>query len=192
MLEVILNAANGEVITVALEDQTNGHPTKLSDLCFNQAVCEWFDAEPYDIMSALETINCVEIADEMRAARLNAALEDGAILSFNLDAAFGDDDVDEDEQADEVDNQQGSVTVYTSGRLRHADVPIINGQTSLYDAIHSVQVREMSGRTDEQLTNYFVSLNDTMVHPETLQSRALNNGDIIDLSPNAIKTHGRK
>lgn len=184
MLEVIINSANEATITVALENTTNGHPTKLSDLCSHQAVCEWFDAEPFDIMSALEGINGQEVTEATKAARLNAALEDASVIDFNLDSVF------EMEEDDEVENHQGEVIVYTSGRLRHASVQIVNGQTSLYDAIHSAAVREMTGRTDEQLTNYFVNLNDVLVHPEVLRSRVLSDGDIIDLSPNAIKTHG--
>ena len=192
MLTVTIESSNGISRSVAVEAiNGQGTPTSYSDIASLDAVVDFFDSEPAEIKAAISDINgdAVPESDRLRASLLGCAVSDGDVISVDLEA-----DEEEEAAANEASNgtagTQGIVTVLSSGGINEARVHIINGQTSVFDAIHNGFVRERCGMSEDQITASAVYVNDQAVSADALKTTVLHDGDSVMLGIRKAHTNG--
>lgn len=190
MFTVTVISSNDVSRTVGVEsNNAQGNLTSYADIAALDAVVDLFDAEPSEILDAICEINDEPLpeSDRFRASVLNSAPSAGDVIKIDLEVAAAEAS---QEQAPVQNGTQGVVTVYGSAGLSQAEVRIINGQTTVYDAIHNNCVRERCRMSDDQISSSNVNVNDVPVAANDLRSHVLNNGDSIVLYPNKAHTNG--
>lgn len=193
MLEIIISSVNEVTRTVAVEPiNANGTATTIADVCAMPAVVDFFDMEPAEIKEALTEVSGNEVPDAFRAAILGSAAENGAVLAFDIEVEPEEDETEGEEQDVCTAGTPGTCTILTSGGLQSTNIQIVNGVTSVHDAIYNDAVRTRSGMTDAQLSNCNVTINDVPVDPGQLNVHKVVNGDVVKLDIRVAHTKGRR
>ena len=101
-----------------------------------------------------------------------------------------DDEEDEDDEDDEEEHQttageprHGIVKVNTNGGMIETKVEIIDGVTTVMEAIYSDPVKARSAMDETAISNCSVILNGDVLSPNNIGTRKLKSGDTIDLTP---------
>lgn len=178
MKEIIINACNGASRTFAAEDDAT-----LREILAHDDVLAFFEADYDDIAANLEAFNGVGIQDGIRDMILNSQPETDTEVDIDLE---GTDDEEAENSAEE--GTPGRVTVNTSGGLQSTVIDIVNGVTTVREAVYNDAVRARSGMNDTQLSSCVIVLNgDTVNNPESVR---LHDNDTIVLNPRAASTKG--
>lgn len=154
-----------------------------------------------------------------RNAILNAVLANGAEININYYAVEDEDgnpldlDTDNDDQAAEQAEDtvaaaapkaaaptaapageaiHGRITVYTNAGMTETVVEIIDGQTTIQDAIYTDIVQSRSGMDETSISNCMVQLNGDTISPNNLATRKLHAGDTIELTPRFAASKGNR
>ena len=185
MKEITIQSANGWERNFAIEDTDT-----LENLLTSQAVCEWFDAEPHDILEHLEGYDGTEVGESQAVIRaiLSAIPDEDAIVEIGLEVKEDDDD--DKATGEDAEGTTGFVTVYTNGKLAHTAVQITNGETTVKQAVFNGRVRDVSGMCDAQLSGCPVFRNGQLVDAANLDHVKVHNNDEIVLGPPVANTKG--
>ena len=153
-----------------------------------------------------------------RNAILNAVLADGAEISIDYYAVEDENgnpirlEEDADDQAAEQAAEtraaapkaaaseapaageaiHGRITVYTNAGMTETVVEIIDGQTTIQDAIYTDLVQSRSGMDETSISNCMVQLNGDTISPANLATRPLHSGDTLELTPRFAATKGNR
>lgn len=96
-----------------------------------------------------------------------------------------DEEDDEDASAEEHagEPRHGIVTVNTNGGMIETKVEIVDGVTTVMEAIYSAPVKARSAMDETAISNCSVILNGDVLSPNNIGTRKLKSGDTIDLTP---------
>lgn len=172
------------------------------------------------IVNGNDRFDLTSMSEGFKKAILNAALEDGAVINIDYfsaedndgnqidqDADDDHDDVfDDDDDTDNQDNaaqaaaapqetlagdvRHGIVKVTTNGGMVSTNVEIIDGKTTVQDAIYSELVQARSGMDETAISNCMILLDGDTVTPNHIATRVLHSGDTIDLTPRFAASKG--
>ena len=88
------------------------------------------------------------------------------------------------------DIRHGIVKVTTNGGMVSTNVEIIDGKTTVQDAIYSQLVQARSGMDETAISNCMILLDGDTVTPNHIATRVLHSGDTIDLTPRFAASKG--
>ncbi len=183
MKTITIGANDNESWSVQMENTINGEPCTVNDLCCADAVTDAFDADAEDVKAAVTALDGTDIPGAFRTQMFAAAINDGAVVDIDMDV------VNRPAPAAN-EGATGHVTVNTSGGLNSCQVEIVNGRTTVRQAIFNDTVRRSSGQNDTQLSSCSVMLNEVAVDPALFDTKTVSDGDVITMSPLAPHTKG--
>lgn len=173
------------------EINANGNASTVRDVVTNDAILNAFGADT-SVADDLISIDDSDIVDAFRDAIIDGTrAHDGMELSFNLEFVHHEAEAEvEENNGEAVANTPGRITVYVAGGMRHTDIDIVNGVTTMYECVYNDAVRSLSGMNDTQLSSCAITLNDVEVMPDMLVAKTVKNGDYISMTMRAAHTKG--
>ena len=85
---------------------------------------------------------------------------------------------------------EGTVIVYLSGGMDFVRVPVVGGQTTVYETVHSEAVKNRTRFTDEDLINHIIMVNDEVVQDAVARTTRVYLNDSIMITPRIFHKHG--
>ena len=189
MTVTIIALENEASIDVAIDAvNADNKPTTVADVCEMPEVVKFFGVEddegPMDpVKTHLTELNGTEVPKGLLSIVLNSAVNDGDVLKFELE---GEEPVEEAEEEETEDAKTGYVKIYVDGGLSSVDINIVEGQTTLANAIYNDVVRHKLGDIDDaRLSGYMAMVNGDAVAQPNWADRKLSIGDEIMLNASA-------
>lgn len=197
-ITVTVNASNDTFRSVMIEEQVNGHDATVRDVLSLPQVREFFGTDDADeVCENLVGYNDSEIGDSIRGMILGSKVESDADIDIDLEGE--EDEPAAEEEAAEGDaaadsavyanGRPGIVQVFTSGGSRSTSIPVVNGTTTVQQAVYNDTLRASAGMTDSQLNQHIVQLNGSVV--QDLAGATVKHGDIITLTVRSAFKNGR-
>lgn len=115
------------------------------------------------------------------------------VFDDNGDAGYGQNDAQEaaaPQEATAGPVRHGIVKVMTNGGMVGTNVEIIDGVTTVQEAIYSDLVKARSGMDETAISNCMVLLDGDTINANHLATRVLHSGDTIDLTPRFAASKG--
>ncbi len=202
MKEVIVKSANNVTFNFVAADTDT-----VKNICEHNSIIELFGEDVDTIKNALAVYagNPIPAASAFRDMILASEVTSGLVLEFDLEAErhLTGETHTEAEEAEEDEGyfydrvsarpsagSTGIVTVATSGGLQTTNVDIINGITTIKQAISAEKVKARSGMSEAQISSCNILFNGEQVTAEFADSKVLYSGDTICLTARVASSKG--
>lgn len=185
-IEITIIDSNDKEVTF-----NSGDTTTIRQICEEAAVLNLFGNHEDSMLSELDEIDDSGFPEAFRGTLADSVPAEGTRLTFLSEFQDAEEEVVEPvAPAGPVVGALGIVVVEISGGLQTAQVPIVNGVTTLKEVVYSDTVKARSGMDDVRLSNCTVMLNDLEVPACQQESRKVVTNDVISLNVRYAGTKG--